>query len=146
VNPEVLRKLPKPKLADLLGWKFESFDAEKGELTLSFVGREDFTNPTGNVQGGMLAAMMDDTMGPAMVIVSNGEKFAPTIDLHTHFLRPVKPGPITVKARVTQMGRTIAFGESELFDSRGRLCARATCSSAVMPLQNNTPETLEASA
>jgi len=134
VSLEVLRRVPKPKLADLLGWTYESWDSGSGELTISFDGRDDFTNPLGYVQGGILAAMMDDTMGPSMVIAAGGERFFPTIDLHTHFLRPVKPGRISVTARPTQIGRSVAFAEARLHDARGRLCARATCSSASLPL------------
>ncbi|MEL8056859.1 MAG: PaaI family thioesterase, partial [Pseudomonadota bacterium] len=51
-----------------------------------------------------------------------------TIDLSTHFLRPVKLGSVTTEGQVTEMGRSIAFMEGKLFDMDGQLCARATTS------------------
>lgn len=131
---EDLRKVPKPKTAALMGWTFESHDEDTAEVTISFDGKEDFTNPVGYIQGGFIAAMLDDAIGPALIIAAKGEKFSPTIDLHTHFLRPVRPGRITVKARPIQMSRNIAFAEAELFDARGRLCARATSSNSMVAL------------
>jgi len=90
--------------------------------------------------------MLDDAIGPALVIASKGEKVSPTIDLNTQFLRPVKPGRVTVKARPVQMGRSIAFAEGELFDARGRLCARASSSNSLIPLpaKESTPASMEA--
>jgi uncharacterized protein (TIGR00369 family) len=75
----------------------------------------------GIVQGGFLSAMLDDTMGPLIFVMTEGRMFATTIDLHVHCLRPVKPGPITTKAQLTQLGKKVAFAEGQLFDSDGRL-------------------------
>ena len=41
-------------------------------------------------------------------------------------------GPVSVKARVTKVGRTITFLEAELFDGAGKLSARATASAALV--------------
>ncbi len=123
--------MPMPPVARLLGWTFVSADPEAGEIEIAFDGKPAFANPAGFIQGGLLTAMMDDAMGPAALIKSNGERYTSSIDLHTHFLRPVRPGLITVKARVTQMGQRVAFLEAQLFDAAGRLCARATSSASL---------------
>jgi acyl-coenzyme A thioesterase PaaI-like protein len=39
---------------------------------------------------------------------------------------------VSVKARVTKVGRSITFLEAELFDRRGKLSARATASAALV--------------
>lgn len=118
---------PPPTVA-LFGWRLVAVDAAQGTMEVGFDGKPEFTNPAGFVQGGILGAMMDDAMGPCLVLHLKGRAFPSSIDLSTHFLRPVRPGPITVKARVRQAGRSVAFLEAELFDSRGKLCA--TCSSS----------------
>ncbi|MEZ6001919.1 PaaI family thioesterase [Hyphomonas sp.] len=123
-----------PPIAALLGWKLLEFDADKGWIKVGFEPKPDFLNPAGLVQGGMLVAMLDDTVGPAVIVASNGQAYTTTIDLHTHFLRPVKLGPITTEATVTRLGRSVAFTEARLFDSEGRLCARATSSASVGPM------------
>lgn len=117
-----------PPIAKTLGWRLISIDEETGELEVGFDGKPDFCNPAGVIQGGILTAMMDDTMGPASLVANNCRKMMSSVDLHTHFLKPVKPGPITVKARVTQLGKRMAFLEAQLFNADGQLCARATSS------------------
>ena len=119
---------PAPPSAILLGWRLIALDTAAGEIELGFDGKPEFVNPMGIVQGGFLSAMLDDTMGPLIVAMTEGRSFGTTIDLHVHFLKPVRPGPITTKARVTQLGKKIAFAEGQLFDAEGRLSARATCS------------------
>jgi len=129
--PAPFDTVPLSGSSKLLGWKILEMDTAKGEITIGFEGRREFCNPVGFVQGGMLIAMMDDTIGPAIFAHSNGTKMTSSIDIHAHFLRPVAPGAITVKARVVRIGKTAAFAEADLFDAEGRLSARAT-SSALM--------------
>ena len=112
-----------PGSARLLGWTFEGWDQSALELTVSYLGREEFLNPAGVVQGGIQIAMMDDAMGPAITVAANGEKFGPSVDLNARFLRPVPVGRVLVKARVIKLGRTMAFTNAELFDAEARLCA-----------------------
>jgi uncharacterized protein (TIGR00369 family) len=87
--------------------------------------KPEFCNASGNVQGGFLAAMLDDCMGPAILIATNAEMFPSTIDLNVHFLATAKPGLIG-KGRVVKIGNTIGFVEAELEDAAGGLIARAT--------------------
>jgi len=70
--------------------------------------------------------MLDDTLGPAIVVKTEGKFGIPTIDLHTHFLSPLRLGAVVADAKVTKIGRTVAFTEGSLFDFTGKLCARAT--------------------
>ena len=111
-----------------LGWKLLDFDADKGWVKISFAPREAFLNFGGSVQGGFLSAMLDDTLGPAVIIKAGRPLIIRTIDLHTHFLRPVGLGPIIVEGECTKLGRSVAYSEAKLFDEKGRLCARATSS------------------
>jgi uncharacterized protein (TIGR00369 family) len=123
---------PAPPSAKLLGWRLISLDTAAGEIELGFDGKPEFLNPMGIVQGGFLSAMLDDTMGPLIVAMTEGRAFGTTIDLHVHFLKPVRAGAITTKARITRLGKTLAFAEGQLFDSAGTLSARATCSALLL--------------
>ncbi len=124
--------MPMPPSAVLMGWRLVWLDAEAGEMEVAFEGKPEFRNPAGYVQGGIIAAMMDDTMGPLLVAHTGGRKYPSTIDLHTHYLRPVPVGPVSVKARVVRLGRQIVFLEAELFERSGKLAARAQASAALM--------------
>ena len=130
--PSIFDTLPMPPVAKTLGWTLRAIDAEAGTIEVGFTAGEAFLNPTGAVQGGFLAAMLDDTKGPAVFAMGKGAIFAPTIDLNVSFLTPAKPGAFVGKGRVVSLGQTIAFLEGELFDGSGVLVARATATARVM--------------
>ncbi|MCV0395882.1 MAG: PaaI family thioesterase [Rhizobiaceae bacterium] len=130
--PAPFDTVPLSGSSKLLGWRIIEMDPGSGGITIGFEGKREFANPVGFIQGGMLIAMMDDTIGPAVFAHTNGTKMTSSIDIHAHFLRPVAVGPVTVKARVVRLGKSVAFTEAELFDAAGRLSARATSSAHVV--------------
>lgn len=121
-----------PPSAKLLGWTLRAIDPKAGTIEIGFTADERFTNPSGAVQGGFVAAMLDDTQGPALFGHTNGEVYAPTIDFTISFVKAARPGSFVGKARVISLGKTIAFTEAELFDETGELVARATFTNRVM--------------
>lgn len=123
----------RPACADTLGWQLVESDQNAGTVRVTMEGVSAFCNPGGNIQGGFLAAMLDDTLGPAVLVKSGGTHYCATIDLHVSCLSPAKPGRFTGVGRVVQMGKTIAFLEGELFDTDGRCVARANASARVVP-------------
>ena len=125
--------LPMPPVAKTLGWSLRAIDPEAGTIEVGFTAGEAFVNPTGAVQGGFVAAMLDDTMGPAVFAMGKGAIFAPTLDLHVSFLKPARPGPFVGKAKVVSLGKSVAFLEGELFDADGDLVARSTATARVLP-------------
>src|SRR5262245_18822061 len=66
----------------------------RGWIKIEFVGRPELLNPASRVQGGFLAAMLDDTMGPAVFVKSEGALYASSIDMNVSFLAAAKPGPL----------------------------------------------------
>jgi acyl-coenzyme A thioesterase PaaI-like protein len=76
-----------PPAAALLGWKLAAVDPDAETIEVSFTATKQFLNPAGDVQGGFLAAMLDDTLGPALVATLGDGQWAPTIDLQVQFLR-----------------------------------------------------------
>lgn len=121
-----LDRIAMPPAATLLGWHL--LDARPGEgwIRIGFEGKPEFCNPAGFVQGGILAAMLDDTMGPAVFVMTEGRLYTATVTMTVNFLAPAKPGPIAGEATVTQLGKTIAFVEGRLTDKEGTLLATAT--------------------
>ena len=120
-----------PPAAVLLGWRLIDIDPDSGTIEVAFTATEAFLNPAGDVQGGLLAAMLDDTMGPALVATLPPGDWAPTIDLQVQFLAPVKPGELRARGRVVRRGRDVAFLAGELRDARDRLLATATASAII---------------
>ena len=122
-----------PPCARTLGWRLLNADAETGAIRVEMQGREAFCNPGGHVQGGFLAAMLDDTLGPTVLVRTGGTHYCATIDLNVSFLAPARPGTFVGEGRIVQLGRTVAFLEGELRDGEGVLVARATASARVVP-------------
>jgi uncharacterized protein (TIGR00369 family) len=123
--------LTAPACAVHLGWQLLEIDPAKGSIKVQFAPKPEFLNPAGYVQGGFIVAMMDDTMGPAVLAHTEGRKLTSSIDIHAHFLRPVRLGPVVVDAHVTRLGQQVAFIEAKLYDHQGKLCARATSSASL---------------
>ena len=117
---------PKPPCADLLGWRLISIDREIQQVRIGFTARPEFLNPAGFVQGGLLAAMLDDVMGPAALVMSEGRLFTSTLDMTISYLSPARLGPLVGEGTVIQLGRTIGYLQGELRDETGTLIARAT--------------------
>jgi uncharacterized protein (TIGR00369 family) len=131
--PTALDGLPRPPCAELLGWEVVEARPADGWIRIRFDGRPEFVNPAGHIQGGFLAAMLDDTMGPAMFIYSEGRMFTPTIELHVSYLAPARPGPLYGEGQVVQAGKSIAFLEGRLMDLSGTIVAKATATARLVP-------------
>ena len=126
---------PVPARSSLsLGFEIMELDVKALTTRVRFKGSEDFTNPAGFIQGGYLVAMMDDAIGMLATVKAGNAKYPSTVDLHTHFLRPVRVGAIEVAARLRNVGRAMIFAEADLFDARGKEAARATASLTLNPV------------
>jgi uncharacterized protein (TIGR00369 family) len=121
-----------PPSATLLGWQLVEVDPEAGTISVRYHARPDFANPMGNVQGGFVAAMLDEAMGPALVATLPPGQFAPTLEMKISYLEPVKVGPLWAHGRVVKRGSTNAFIEADLVDEAGTLLARASATVRVL--------------
>ena len=121
-----------PPSSQLLGWHLLDARPEEGWIRIGFDGKRDFCNPAGFVQGGILSAMLDDTMGPAVFVMTDGKLFTATITMTVNFLAPAKPGKIVGEANVTQLGKTIAFVEGRLMSEDGTVLATASTSARLV--------------
>ena len=130
-------EVPGPPCARLLGWTLVSGEPGSGTITVRFEAKPEFTNPIGSIQGGFLAAMLDDTMGPALVTTLEKDEFAPTLELKVSFIRPAKPGPVIGTGRVVHRGGTVAFLEGELRSAEGQLLATATATARIMRMDES---------
>jgi uncharacterized protein (TIGR00369 family) len=128
-------ELPAPKAAETLGSRFTKIDAEAGAIEVELQAKPEFINPAGNIQGGFLAAMLDDTMGPALAATLAKDEFAPTLNLNVSFLRPATVGVIQGKGRVVRRGKDVCHLAGELYQA-GELIATATATALIRALKN----------
>jgi uncharacterized protein (TIGR00369 family) len=121
-----------PPSSRLLGWRLLDARSSDGWVRIGFDGKPEFCNPAGFIQGGILSAMLDDTMGPAVFVMSEGRLYTATITMTINFLAPAKVGRITGEANVTQLGKTIAFVAGRLTADNGTVLATATTSARLV--------------
>ena len=123
-------EVPPPQAAQTLGLVFRQVDGEAGAVEVEFTAKPEFTNPMGQVQGGFLAAMLDDTMGPALAATLAKNEFAPTLNLNVSFHRPARVGTLVGKGRVVRRGRDVCFLSGELTQA-GELIASASATALI---------------
>jgi uncharacterized protein (TIGR00369 family) len=125
-------KLPLPPSMKTLGWELLEILPEEGRIRVACFGKSEFLNAYGSVQGGFLAAMLDDTMAVALYSTLAAGEVAPMLELKVNFLRPAKAGRLTCDGHVVHRGGGTAFLEGSLHDAEGRLCATATATVRIM--------------
>jgi uncharacterized protein (TIGR00369 family) len=123
---------PPPPAAALLGFELLAIDPAQGTIRVRFAARPEFANPIGVVQGGFLAAMLDDTLGPALTATLEPGQFAPTIELKVNFIAPAQPGTLIAEGHVVARGGSIAFLAGELRTEQGELVASATATARIV--------------
>lgn len=126
-------RLPPPRAAATLGIEILDVDADQGTIHVAFQGQPEFTNPAGQIQGGFLAAMLDDTMGPALAAMLKKGEFAPTLNLNVSFVSPANPGRIEGRGRVIRKGKQVCLLSAELFQN-DTLVATASATSMIRSL------------
>lgn len=125
----------RPPCTETLGMRLTHVDQAKMTARFDFEARQDFANPTGAIQGGFIAAMLDEAMSTAAIIASNITMNAPTLEMKVSFLRPLFVGKASAEARILKWGRTTCFIEAELFDPEGQLVAKASATQAPKPFK-----------
>nr|WP_090481869.1 PaaI family thioesterase [Qipengyuania nanhaisediminis] len=116
-----------------MGVEFDSFDAQREEITLRFTAPDSFITPRGTVQGGLVAGFLDEVMGWAHVWATDHVEAPLNLDITMTLIRPVMAGPLVGKGRVIKRGRRVIYLEGELFDDAGNLLARSTSTAIPTP-------------
>ena len=82
---------------------------ERQTMVYRFETEPGMSNPLGNLHGGMIAAMVDTTMG-ALSYYMAGNRLTPTITLKVDYVRPAMIGqPVYVGCSCTNCGRTMCY-------------------------------------
>ena len=118
-----------------LFWRYlgvEVEDAREGWVRLRVNVRDDLKNAVAApVHGGVYAALVDMGVGGALSTMheeSAGGVGQTTLDLNISFIGGTSNGPLYAEGNILRRGRTVAFGETTITDSAGKMLAvgRAT--------------------
>jgi acyl-coenzyme A thioesterase PaaI-like protein len=125
--------VPPPVFTSMQG-QFLAFDADAALLTVRFPVLEEQLNPYGSMQGGMLAAAIDNALGPLSMLLAPPNL---TRRLEVKYSRPATPdmGYVIVKARLIGRDDPWLRFSAEVRDPRGTLLARAQAVHWILPEQ-----------
>jgi uncharacterized protein (TIGR00369 family) len=105
-------------------------EANDGTARLTVEADDRHLNPAGAVHGGLLATLVDSTMGAAVRSLVEDEAPA-TSQLTVTYLRPGKPGELEVTARVSKRGANLTVCEAEV-EQDGRTLVHALATFALV--------------
>jgi uncharacterized protein (TIGR00369 family) len=127
----------RPPLAEFFQEELLALDADAGFARVSFLAGANICTHLGDVQGGFLAAMLDQVMTLAALASRRFEQALPTLSMKISYLNAAQPGRLEGEGTVVRAGERICFLEGRLRDREGILCttASATCRFIDVPLQ-----------
>lgn len=103
----------------------------EGKATVRFEAREEHLNPAGTLHGGVLATLVDTAMGMAVRTAADEDDVPATSQLTVTYLRPGKPGPLSVRAQVRTRGEHLTVCDADV-EQDGRDLAHAVATFAVL--------------
>ncbi|KQT66047.1 MULTISPECIES: PaaI family thioesterase [unclassified Aureimonas] len=116
---------------------FALVELEEGRVVFEGHPGRSVYNPIGSVHGGYAATLLDSACGCAVHSRLSPEQGYTTLELKVAYHRPLteESGPVRAEGRIVSMGRRTAFAEGRLTDRHGRLCATATSTLLVFPVE-----------
>lgn len=118
----------------LLGLELIGFDPQQRVARMGFNAQDAFRNVLGGVQGGLVAAMLDEAAGVAARLCLEPDQVLPTLDLRVSFLAAAPLGRLYADTRCLRVGRRAAFLEADLITPDERMVARMNVTAIVSSL------------
>lgn len=135
-SAELLRRFEsfKSPASRLLGLELLGYDPESRAARMGFHAPDSFVNVLGGVQGGLVAAMLDEAAGVGARLGLETDMVLPTLDLRVSFLSSAPPGRLYADTRCLRTGRRAAFLEADLITPDERMVARMNVTAIVSRL------------
>jgi uncharacterized protein (TIGR00369 family) len=126
-DPTLARERANPSaFQEHMGYELLAWEPDRAVLGYSI--QPEHMNRTGRLHGGVVATLLDTTMGYSGVHADSGAgpRSCVTLSLTVNFVGAVSEGRLTIDARRTGGGKTIFFAEGNVRDAAGNLIATAT--------------------
>ena len=119
---------PAPPISVLMGMRL--IEVENGRAVFAVTPAEYLYNPIGTVHGGFACTLLDSALGCAVHSTLAAGTGYMTIELHTHFIRPItkETGEMRAIGEIIHSGRRLATAQARLIDAEGKLYAHGTTS------------------
>lgn len=133
-NIKAAHKKPSPSSAHL-GLELLAANREAGIVEMAFHAGDNLCNKWGGIQGGNVAAMLDDAMAFAIGLNLDWGQISPTLELKVSMMAPARPGRLYAVGRVMRRGRSVGFVEGALYDEDGTLLATGSSTANFVTLK-----------
>ncbi len=133
-NVKAAHDKPSPTSAHL-GLQLLAVDKQGGCVEMAFNAGEQLCNKWGGIQGGNVAAMLDDAMAFAIGLNLDWGQISPTLELKVSMLAPARPGRLYATGQVVRRGRSVGFVEGALYDGEGQLLATGSSTANFVTLK-----------
>ena len=94
--------------------------AADGKATMTMPFLVDYAQGAGLMHGGALVSLADTAVGMAIKSILPPYTHFGTVSLETKFLRPVKQGTVTARAKLTRREDRTLYGEAVVYDEDDR--------------------------
>ena len=133
-NVKAAHDKPSPTSAHL-GLELLAVDKARGIVEMAFNASDSLCNKWGGIQGGNVAAMLDDAMAFAIGLNLDWGQISPTLELEVSMLAPARPGRLYAVGQVVRRGRSVGFVEGLLYDDTGQLLATSSSTANFVTLK-----------
>ena len=117
------------------GLRASFYELESGELMATFTARDEHQSYPGRLHGGISATILDETIGRAILIRSQGEVWGVTVEFTMRFKKPVPlDAPIRAVGRIVKEGSRFFEGTGEILLEDGSVAVEVQGRYIKMPL------------
>lgn len=128
-------------LNDMIDPQFVDCNPEKNSCRIKYKKFKWQDNGRGEVHGGVIAAMMDTTMGINAIALTEGS--VSTSDMNFSFLRPFRGQAFIIESEAVQVGRRVIRLAARAYDEEtGKCLATATANFMHVNYGDNTDKKL----
>ncbi|WP_278377367.1 PaaI family thioesterase [Sphingobium yanoikuyae] len=124
-----------PPIGEML--EFYLVELERGRVVFEGSPSRKVFNPIGSVHGGYAATLLDSACGCAVHSSLPAGQGYTTLELKVAYHRALDEasGPVRAEGKLVSLGCRVGFSEAKLIDANGRLCASATSTLLIFPIE-----------
>lgn len=105
---------PEPSFPERLGIRIDAPDAGKGTVTAHLTVGDDMLNEHGTVHGGVLATLLDASMGATVRAMVDDDQTAATVSMTVTYFDAAAPGDeLLVRTQARKAGNTLTLIEAD---------------------------------
>ena len=124
LEPLIRERFGSSRFATWMGMSLVRIGDGESEIRLDV--QPHHLNPGRIVHGGVLATLLDASIGLALRSKLGMTREHVTIELDVHYLSPARTGVLVGRGRAVRVGGRVSYGEAELFADDGRVVAKGT--------------------